>query len=792
MEKIEILCLKYIVDKVESESDLLSFCVFLFGILSGEGLNIEQMGTEYLSKVPLMNKNGVNMLTMNDTVMDAESLMERASMEDTVKNEPCHKYCKKKLGDNGSDICTICPRYGQTYRNDFAQEEYALIKYAATSPQNMMVLCNMIDRSKCIYRVSVDVVADIDYPDPVVVPITSTFFYQLKGSKSFYDRDTIGERLRHEVAETHFWSRIYKLNPTAKNILTANDKLREVVYGTFVANVLGAKDINEDEASDIIDRIVKAHGAGRGKAAKTAAKTKEKQLDVLSMVQQAAQKEEEKKSEEPAVETEPAPETGQSTEEKETLEETVQTVQTEEAETAEPAAEKSETSEEPVPENETGEQGPEPATPENTEPVKTEVAETDNEPTEAVETAEPMDASVPTEDEQQTEEEKPEEQQQEYTPTDDLKKGLLYMPEVTKAFLGTIQRVEENEQMYVEYIARDSWLAAETISCDNGMYLLLYISGMKRYVYADAEHMPNTIKAIMTERRIEKVTWQPYSIYSLARQNRISAKRISSILDIYFEGKTGQKCTGYKEMMNSYIKTVVPETGMRTGSRLADEYTKYMPFYGKVYREIYRQIPGGKIDEKKAVEREILGESFLRSRNFEEHTTLFEMDECGRYDYNSTIGAEVRQEGNLMSYGINSGRMENKEKKKIYKRLIYALYMKGYFRKFNLQIARIGKDSITLYCEDYIYDAIKTNIRMFFDKEAQKVENGFEHVAEHRHLIPTGTDGEIIEKQYPRSMAKAQDMLTTTHDTIKVKETRIKIEKKPAHKKQKETFPEKK
>ena len=754
MEKLETICIKYLVERISSDDELLSFCIFFFSIMSAEGLSIEQMGVEYQSRVPLCNSAGYDMYTLENVSMDADRLMERASLEGAGQNRPCYKYCREILGDNDCEICSICPRTGLSYKNDFENEEYALLKYAIGSSSNFITLSNMVDRSKCIFRASTDIVSDLSMPSPVIIPLAKIFFYQIKGSKTFFNKDTMEERLRHDIAESHFWSRVFKLHPQAKDVLTSNDKLREVVYGTFVSNILSAKDINEDGASEIIDRIVKAHGAGRNKTvAKKASKGMENQFDLLDMVREQAEKAESHEAD-PA---EPNAVEGSDTEDSKEQMPVVTDVEPEDKTIYEL-------------ENEAPSMLVE-AENEAQERHIINNSDNDDEPDNAVEAPEPEDNK----------------------PMDNERGGLLNIPQVAKSTLEAMPSYREIETVAVKGVLKDGAISVEVVAYKDERYLLIYLYSDRLYIISETGNMQDTLRAILADKRIVIYTWQPYMVYALARLNNITIQNIKSILSIYFEVCVGRKCTGYKCVMQEYVKAVQAMNQLNTGDRQSELYLMYMPYYPLVYQELYRKIPGGKVSMRRIIKDELLGCSYLRERNFNQSDVLFEIDEYGRYIYNQEYDISVKNFGRLLSYGINCIKMSNEDKRELFWKLLYALHGKGYFRKFNLQIVRIGEDSITLFCEEYIYDALKTNIRMFIDKAAQNYsDTSFECLSEHRHLAPEGMEGKMNEIAHPRSMQTAQDMLATIHDSVTVKDERIKIKKRTASGKQKETFPGKK
>ena len=99
--------------------------------------------------------------------------------------------------------------------------------------------------------------------------------------------------------------------------------------------------------------------------------------------------------------------------------------------------------------------------------------------------------------------------------------------------------------------------------------------------------------------------------------------------------------------------------------------------------------------------------------------------------------------------------------------------------------------TFVLFCEDYALDALKTFVRMIFDRYAVDQRNiSLMYVVDIRHITPENSSAEVSARQYPVSLRGAQDMLISTHDKVSVGSDRVRVNRKGNHKKQKETFPD--
>ena len=185
-----------------------------------------------------------------------------------------------------------------------------------------------------------------------------------------------------------------------------------------------------------------------------------------------------------------------------------------------------------------------------------------------------------------------------------------------------------------------------------------------------------------------------------------------------------------------------------------------------------------------------MGLSYVRNLNKGIDDTLFHFDINCRVVYNKDLSVVPYGQGYLMSYALNSNSMEKKYISRLIDLLLIEMTRRKYFRRFDLRLSHRTTATFSLFCEEYAFDAVKTFIRMFFDRYA--LDNklfDFECISDHRYITTSVNSDD--EPLYPTRMATANEMLITAHDKINVTEDRVRIVKHPGgFKKQTETFPE--
>ena len=518
MTRLDIPCLKYLIDRVRTDDDLSAFCAFFIKILSSEGLTQDQMAAEYVSKVPQHNSSGISMYSVGGEKQDAITLIQRGAMWEGAPVTPCFKYCKNILKDNYCDICKTCAKYGRSYCNDFEKEEYALLKYASSTKENLIQVESWVRGSKCIFRTRSDIVADLDYLKPVVVPITLAYFNQLKKSVSFFQISDLSDRLKSGVVVTHFWSRLYKLAPEAEEVIGKFDRLKEVVYGTLVNNILSANDITEDIGAEIINTMISTHGSGRNiNKSQQEDSSLNGQIDILSIFEQSEASDIRDKNTEHTEKDDSAP--GQDINDNGSLPFDVSANDIIIPVVGSAKINKNDSITVPT---EPDDNYREKSLPDIEDTSETNEGESypDNIPEELFVNQKDTVYSNTSSDIKPV--------------MQDISENLLYIPDTWPDFISHFTPYIEYENNILESIDSDRLMQFDIIRSDGSYYILIYDTRRSDIVYAREDILPESLKAVFASRKILKVTWQPFYVYSMLKSYCICVRNIYSLLLSYF------------------------------------------------------------------------------------------------------------------------------------------------------------------------------------------------------------------------------------------------------------------
>lgn len=740
INRIDFPCLKYIISGLNTEDDLLDFGVFFSRIFGHEGLTLEQISFEYEARIPQINNAGLDCYSLSGEKLSPSEFLVRTNTIRGLTKETCSEYCKRRIGrDYGNNICKCCRYFGKA--NEFENEEYALIRYACTDRNCFSALRRYIGSAKCVFRAMVDIAADIDYPHPITMSVTHTLFSQLQKEKDFFSDEGMEKRLRSDQLFNHFTCKMKDSDPEVMRVMSDYPKLGAVIYNTLIDKVMSAEDYNDSQINVTIDKIVKSRGKGRNPQKKDLL---DGQMDFLS---EAAQIIAEKQAE--------------STEKKTVMR--TEDTNSEEPKTEEPKAEEVA---QPSPENvielsdvEEEESAEEPITEEQTMDECT-----DEQATEGRTIDEPVGEPLPTHGD----------------PLNDLSEMPLYVPIVWKDFLDKIPSYSDNESYAYGYVSKDKLLIYEIFICEGEYYMVFYAG--HQYYKQSCENIPKSFMSLLLSKTVLKISWQSFLSYSIVKKKGYCINNIFGIVENYFRAYPNIKYGGYKDTLSRmYDLSIFRGQDMITGSLIASEMLSYMPSYYGIYERLFISDPGSYV--------ECLGLSYLRNINLVSEETLFSIDINGRYVFNDNYETSVLREGNFLSYVINCPGMDSEEKKRTLEYVLSSL--RHYFRKFNVQLIRFSSDGITLFCDDYTYDAVKTIIRMRLDEYASV--NGisnFNHFSDHMHCTPENVTANIRELPTPYSLRSMQDMFTTTYDKVSVSPDKVRVSKPVGGStRQKEVFP---
>lgn len=757
MDRLELPCVKYILKKISSEEDVLLFGAFIYKLLKKQGLTDEQIGVEYISRTSTID-TCVDMLKVDGEKQDIDKLISifRGSLSSVPST--CGSFCKTRLGNEYNDICKTCP-LSPSSDNDFESEEYALLKYAATSAKNREDIKMMIGQLRCIFKTPVDIVGDIDYPHPIVVSMTNLLYGQINSSPSFFNQsEQIEQRLGSTAVSNHIFAYLCNKKPEVTKLIADYPQLPSVLMSDLISKVVDAQDYTEDEAGVAIDNIKKKRSRRKTPVPqKTVEGMSGDQLNLFSFIQTNY------------IDT-ATPEVNS------TIESTAEcdggAISVDDA-----------ILDGNIPQNE----GTEVVEGRNYDPICKE-NDAGHEPP-VVESIQGIGPGTEIGDEELDTTRK-----NAYRDVylQDMLGDPLSVPVVWDSFIESVVNYRDIETAIFTDIVKSRTLCFEILATRTGQtYIIVHHPGYPR-CKVEVTDIPKTICALMSSKAVKKITWQPFYIYSIIKRAGYVVKNIHSILFAFYKGYPNRKFGGYENVLRLFCREVPIENA--TGSQLADRFISYLPMYVEIYRAQFsnKMLVDKRAEQYDLYRCEYLGLSYLRGNNLNDESVLFNIDINGRYVFSDKYVPQAINEGNMLSYGIVSTIPSN-EKKLLIEFILMSMSLKQYFRKLNLQVITIKPDSFTLFCDDYSYDAVKTFIRMSFDRYALEHKySDFNYFSDHRHVAPDMTKVSIRQQDMPTSLRNAQDILTTVYDSVSVDEDRVRIRKPSASQKQNQTFPKRK
>lgn len=730
MDKIDIPCLKYIVDRVEEPTQLGGFRAFFCKVLSYDQiLQTEQLSQEYICKVSAINGNLVDMFEFNGMSSDPSVFLSPDAV--TPLSSSCSKYCEGILGE-GVNICSICPRNSGVYLNEFEDEEYALLKFAVQSAENAAFLKNSIGSSQSIFKTMVDLAADIDSEHPILIDLNKYLYFEICGSSVFFNEEDVRERFMGKVLN-HVFSKMSKGNKEITAFFSTREQVLKAVYSMVIDNILSAKDLSSGQVGELIDTIVKTRGKGRGKK-KDKSTVQTDTLNFISSYKSPVITPEKKEIiDETAagIIKEPPEHRGQSEKSAET------------GDTAE-VTEQIESSEAPV-------------------MVYPELTQEPN-----------IDKNLV---------------------IDDDRELPLYIPYVSKDFLLTLPDYEVYRESVLQEIVNMGEIVFECVRASDGIFILIHSSNNRTFVKVDYRKIDSALLGVFKSKSILKITWQVFLVYSLIKGYGVGCQNMYSIFSAFTLQNPNIRFGGYADIISRYIDLsgVGPITGELTGSKLAELYLICMPYYNRIRSAqmfYFETNPSAKRYYELYLE--YLGISYLRGNNFKVKDHLFYIDVNCKVVFTEDPVQAPLHSGYLLSYAINSPEMGREQKERLFEYLMLEIANRGYMRKFNIQLSYMSADTLVLFCENYVFDAVKTFVRMVLDKYAvEHKTKSLTYVIDVRHVSPDQQEGTVTDVAYPASLRGAQDMLITPHDSVNVHKDRVRVKRKGGTKKQKETFPAK-
>ena len=281
----------------------------------------------------------------------------------------------------------------------------------------------------------------------------------------------------------------------------------------------------------------------------------------------------------------------------------------------------------------------------------------------------------------------------------------------------------ENIKLVTPAVIKDGNLPLECIIDDHGNYAIVFwVCSLEQFFFSHFMNMHEDIKELLSHKRIRKICYQPYYLYSLCKIHDMQIKHVYSFHSVHLHILNPDTNLSYRGMVELY-----------TGNKCFDqpisalrELTEFM--CGIRYYQIIHRVQANLIasdgnntsylEDMKNID-EILGISYLRSLNFHDDSTLFSF-ESGQLHFNRYINKNAKRAGFLLTYVIENDNIDRNIKMKIYLSLLCDLSRTGRVRKMNIQLMTLYDDTMILFLGAAEHEFLTTYIFVHINKIGQK------------------------------------------------------------------------
>ena len=320
--------------------------------------------------------------------------------------------------------------------------------------------------------------------------------------------------------------------------------------------------------------------------------------------------------------------------------------------------------------------------------------------------------------------------------------GDIPLPCVSRrGLIDNISQVgNENIELIVPAVLKDGNLSLECIIDDYGKYAIVFwVRPLEQFFFSYFINMHEGLKELLSHKRIRKICYQPYYLYSLCKMHDMQIKHVNSFHSVHIHILNPGTSMSYREIVELY-------TGKKCFDQPIDmlyelnEFMRGIPFYQIINRIQANMIATNTSNSSymEDMERtdEVLGVSYLRSLNFHDDSTLLSF-ENGQLCFNHYINKGAKRAGFLLTYVIENENMDRKIKMKIYLSLLCDLSRTGRMRKLNLQLMTLYDDIMILFLGATEYEFLATYIFIHMYKIGQKYGCGELNVTvSHERCIP--------------------------------------------------------
>lgn len=722
-KSISLPCHKYMVRHIKNEADKLEYAHAFFQKMNEQETNIDEIISSYMATSLFQEDTDLDFLSYQGIALTGEqfyhSIMEDCSISVYKK---CQAYIRKYEKDI-VPVCKVCPHCPQ-YANKNRSNELSIIKRINASYNSLQVF---LSRSNGSYFKSCnDIAQNTPSPVPLVIPFLRIFFNIIKSYGAGYYEQRIlelSDQQRLAMLQNRMYAELkakYKIDVLIPNSV----RIFPLLYTSWVEEI--------EQAADISDQDIEAYVLpSKKKSSKTIVKNMPKK-DGKPSSEYAVEKQEEKS----------LPPKAATIKEGDSHDDELQYAFSLTDIIAEPVTDTKlsrsftdlslflseidlSKSEEAIED-----------THNNSIDVENNTRYIDNKLD--TETDIPCASTSTHESESVTNLSV----KKEFIVVESIPYDYIPLPCIDRTRLAEhiIQVSDNNIDLLTHAIERDRDLPLECIIDETGLYAaILWIRPIRQFFYSYFTDLHVRIKELLTSRRIKKICYQPYYLYSLCRLYNIQIKHVYAFHSIHMHILKTDHKLGYREIIKLYGEGKNCGHTIDTVPEL-EEIMTGIPLYRTINRVQTKLISANENYSSQAARvqnlDEVLGTSFLRSINFNDDSTLMFIRN-GQICFNHCLKNNAKSGGFILTYMIENEEIDNTTKQKIFLDLLCDLSKKGRIRKLNLQLMTMYDDIMILFVADESYEFLTTYIHIHLYGIAQSYGcDDFRVVTTHERCIP--------------------------------------------------------
>ncbi len=671
-------CQKYLLRHLKTNDDLLVFAKVLFFFCEEHGMNMEEAVCKYEAALlspgdrpeaffsVLPGDDQDKFLYRDKALTGEEFFLAVKSDPDLPKALLCHDYCEKLLGS--CELCKTCLYY-KGHVNDSIDLQYSLLKYMLSSQDNLLSVKGDLKYPKRVFKGYVDLTLTahgVLYPLPAPMLLYIYNAMVALGS-NLYAESSVKSRLM--CLKDEAFSLLVRSSRTGKYdaVNTFPAALVEQCWSPICRSILGSKDMTLADAQAFI--------ANDGKSKKKNPVRIMDELDGLPPIEDRlfdSTAHEEEFSEVRGIEVSAAVAGDASeTASKPDTESSILSESTDDVanggsvEAVSSDVENNDAGKVPSPEL-SGNQGS---------------VEDGNEPDVGHEDSE-AEININVDD-------------------------PLYLPACSNISFSNPKGLDR------DYLF-SSFIPVEIF--DSGASGFCFVFLLKDNFYVCRPDSPK-VSEIMGNKKVVKICWQPFDVYSLCVEYGVSIKSLYSILENELTYFNEPASASYWTVCSKYVDTLPL-------CSISDRYVVGMQHYKEVYaNQVGMTRTRTPVSEKLHSYFEVLGRSYYRSRSLRDEGRLFSMTPLGRIKFNREYNFDVLHAGYEVSVIVDG--LKDASETELFVNMLTRFGTK----RFNgLQLVSINRNALILYVPGYMYEYVSSYIYQYLDMYAVRTGNMNMHV----------------------------------------------------------------